>query len=182
MTVTVFNPRTRKNRQIIREANLARDSKDYRRAADLYEQALRLVPDNAAIHIQCGHMFKEAEDLGDAEISLPPGKTACSGRSRPCFATRAFLQDRRTVKGSRALLQAGDRVETRLGGACPRIGRTVSCRLGHALRVGHGPQKIEIRELKTRRMMRMKRRDPSWITLLSTAHRRIGSAFTSIET
>jgi ADP-heptose:LPS heptosyltransferase len=67
MTVTVFNPRTRKNRQIIREANLARDSKDYRRAADLYEQALRLVPDNAAIHIQCGHMFKEAEDLGDAE-------------------------------------------------------------------------------------------------------------------
>lgn len=30
-------------------------------------RALRLVPEDAAIHIQCGHMFKEAGDLSRAE-------------------------------------------------------------------------------------------------------------------
>src|SRR6516225_7365302 len=63
----IFNPGTRKSKQIIRGANAARDARDYRRAALLYEKALRLVPDNAAIHIQCGHMFKEAGELACAE-------------------------------------------------------------------------------------------------------------------
>jgi ADP-heptose:LPS heptosyltransferase len=62
-----FNPGTRKGKQIIRNANAARDAKEYRRAALLYERALRLVPENAAIHIQCGHMFKEAGELANAE-------------------------------------------------------------------------------------------------------------------
>ena len=63
----IFNPGTRKSKQIIRDANAARDARDYRRAALLYEKALRLVPDNAAIHIQCGYMFKEAGELASAE-------------------------------------------------------------------------------------------------------------------
>ena len=63
----IFTARNRKNTQIIREADAARDAKRYRRAALLYEKALRLGPDNAAIHIQCGHMFKEAQDLARAE-------------------------------------------------------------------------------------------------------------------
>ena len=63
----IFNPGTRKTKQIIRDANAARDAKEYGRAALLYEKALRLVPDNAAIHIQCGHMFKEAGELAKAE-------------------------------------------------------------------------------------------------------------------
>jgi ADP-heptose:LPS heptosyltransferase len=63
----IFNPGTHKSKQIIRGANAARDAKEYRRAALLYEKALRLVPDNAAIHIQCGHMFKEAGELASAE-------------------------------------------------------------------------------------------------------------------
>src|ERR1700680_10998 len=63
----IFNPGTRKSKQIIRDANAARDAKEYRKAALLYEQALRLVPENAAIHIQCGHMCKEAGDLANAE-------------------------------------------------------------------------------------------------------------------
>jgi Flp pilus assembly protein TadD len=62
-----FNPGARKSKQIIRDANAARDAREYRRAALLYERALRLVPDNAAIHIQCGHMFKEAGELASAE-------------------------------------------------------------------------------------------------------------------
>ena len=67
MNITIFNYRIRKNREIIRLANRARDSKKYLQAAILYEEALRLAPDNAAIHIQCGHMFKEAGDLASAE-------------------------------------------------------------------------------------------------------------------
>jgi ADP-heptose:LPS heptosyltransferase/tetratricopeptide (TPR) repeat protein len=67
VNMMIFNPGTRKSKQIIRDANAARDARDYRRAALLYEKALRLVPDNAAIHIQCGHMFKEAGELASAE-------------------------------------------------------------------------------------------------------------------
>src|SRR5260370_14690692 len=63
----IFNPTSRKSKQIIRQANAARDTKEYHRAALLYEKALRLVPDNAAVHIQCGHMLKEAGKLAGAE-------------------------------------------------------------------------------------------------------------------
>ena len=63
----IFNGRIRKRTQIIPIADAARDAKKYRKAALLYEEALRLVPDDAAIHIQCGHMFKEAGDLIRAE-------------------------------------------------------------------------------------------------------------------
>jgi ADP-heptose:LPS heptosyltransferase/tetratricopeptide (TPR) repeat protein len=52
---------------LISRANAARDRKSYRDAAALYEQALGLIPDNAAIRIQCGHMFKEAGVLAKAE-------------------------------------------------------------------------------------------------------------------
>src|ERR1700730_8977549 len=63
----ILNPASRKSKQIIRQANAARDAKEYDRAALLYEKALRLVPDDPAIHIQCGHMFKEAGKLASAE-------------------------------------------------------------------------------------------------------------------
>jgi ADP-heptose:LPS heptosyltransferase len=52
---------------MIVRANRARDAGDYGKAALLYEEALRIKPDNAAIHVQCGHMFKEAGELADAE-------------------------------------------------------------------------------------------------------------------
>src|ERR1700738_585111 len=41
-TIMIFNGRHRKHRQIIRDANAARDSKEYRQAALLYEEALHL--------------------------------------------------------------------------------------------------------------------------------------------
>lgn len=63
----IFNAGLRKKKQIIRDADNARDAREYGRAALLYEKALRLAPDDAAIHIQCGHMFKEAGDLASAE-------------------------------------------------------------------------------------------------------------------
>jgi tetratricopeptide (TPR) repeat protein len=63
----IFNPRAGKNKQLIRKANAARDARQYGKAAVLYERALGLVPDDAAIHIQCGHMFKEAGELAKAE-------------------------------------------------------------------------------------------------------------------
>src|ERR1700731_4428791 len=63
----IFNFRARKNRQIIRLADAARDSRKYHKAALLYERALGLVPNDPAIHIQSGHMFKEAGNLDSAE-------------------------------------------------------------------------------------------------------------------
>jgi ADP-heptose:LPS heptosyltransferase/tetratricopeptide (TPR) repeat protein len=48
-------------------ADQARDTGEFAKAALLYEQALQMQPSNAAIHIQCGHMFKETGDLGRAE-------------------------------------------------------------------------------------------------------------------
>jgi ADP-heptose:LPS heptosyltransferase len=67
VTVMMFNIKVRKNTRIVDVADAARDAGNYRKAALLYEKALRLVPDDAAIHIQCGHMFKEAGDLARAE-------------------------------------------------------------------------------------------------------------------
>ena len=52
---------------LVRRADAARDSKNYLEAAVLYKEAVRLAPGDAAIHIQCGHMCKEAGDLPSAE-------------------------------------------------------------------------------------------------------------------
>lgn len=46
-------------RYAISRANAARDERRFQDAATLYAEALRLGPENAAIHIQCGHMYKE---------------------------------------------------------------------------------------------------------------------------
>jgi ADP-heptose:LPS heptosyltransferase len=51
----------------LRKADAARDAKAYRMAAALYEEVLELTPNDVAIHIQCGHMFKEAGELARAE-------------------------------------------------------------------------------------------------------------------
>ena len=53
--------------RLLERADKERDGRQYQAAALLYEQVLGIRPDNAAIHIQCGHMFKEAGDLVPAE-------------------------------------------------------------------------------------------------------------------
>ena len=54
-------------RRVIRKANRARDAGDCGQAAALYERALRLAPQDAAIHIQAGHMVKGTGDVAAAE-------------------------------------------------------------------------------------------------------------------
>ena len=54
-------------RTLRRKADAARDLRNYDVAAGLYVEALRLDPDQAALHLQAGHMFKEAGDLCQAE-------------------------------------------------------------------------------------------------------------------
>jgi ADP-heptose:LPS heptosyltransferase len=51
---------------MVKRADAARDAGRYRDAAMLYSESLRLVPGKAGVHIQCGHMFKEAGDLASA--------------------------------------------------------------------------------------------------------------------
>ena len=53
---------------MIARADVARDARRYRDAAALYSESLRICPGNAAIQVQCGHMFKEAGDLANAEL------------------------------------------------------------------------------------------------------------------
>jgi len=52
---------------LLDNANAARDSKIYSRAAGLYDEYLRLRPDDGSIHVQAGHMHKEVKDFGAAE-------------------------------------------------------------------------------------------------------------------
>src|SRR5579875_1458965 len=49
-----------------REASLERRYQD---AAALYAEAVRLAPDRAGLHVQRGHMLKEAGELAEAETS-----------------------------------------------------------------------------------------------------------------
>ncbi len=55
------------SRRLARRAEAARDGRQFGIAAMLYEEALRLNPDNARMRVQCGHMRKEAGDLAGAE-------------------------------------------------------------------------------------------------------------------
>ena len=54
-------------RGMVLRADDARDERRYRDAALLYGEALRLFPDKAGIHVQAGHMHKEAGDFAAAE-------------------------------------------------------------------------------------------------------------------
>jgi ADP-heptose:LPS heptosyltransferase len=55
-------------RHLVSRANAARDARRYQDAAALYEEALLMDSANAAIHIQCGHMHKEAGQRSAAEL------------------------------------------------------------------------------------------------------------------
>ena len=48
-------------------ADAARDARDYRLAAELYAAILKGLPNNAAVHVQAGHMYKEAGELSQAQ-------------------------------------------------------------------------------------------------------------------
>ena len=59
--------RHRALRQARQRADVARDNREYTKAASLYEKVLSYTPNDAAIHVQCGHMLKEAGELERAE-------------------------------------------------------------------------------------------------------------------
>ncbi|MDO6413657.1 glycosyltransferase family 9 protein [Sphingomonas sp. BIUV-7] len=54
--------------RLVARANAERDTQRYLTASAFYEEALRLSPSNARVHIQCGHMYKEAGDFARAEV------------------------------------------------------------------------------------------------------------------
>jgi ADP-heptose:LPS heptosyltransferase len=67
VTIRIFKRLASKHTRLVDLADTARDARNHRKAALLYEKALSFAPNDAAIHIQCGHMFKEAGDLARAE-------------------------------------------------------------------------------------------------------------------
>lgn len=54
-------------RRLIDAAGQAGRERRFRDAATLYAEALRVRPDRGDLHVQAGHMFKEARDYGEAE-------------------------------------------------------------------------------------------------------------------
>jgi ADP-heptose:LPS heptosyltransferase len=52
---------------MIRRAGTAAAARRWQEAGFLYAEAIRLSPGRAHLHVQCGHMFKEAGDLASAE-------------------------------------------------------------------------------------------------------------------
>jgi ADP-heptose:LPS heptosyltransferase/Flp pilus assembly protein TadD len=59
--------RRRASRYMRRQAETARENRDYMKAAVFYEKALRHVSNHGGLHVQCGHMFKEAGAFDRAE-------------------------------------------------------------------------------------------------------------------
>ena len=59
--------RRRALRHVRHQADVARDNREYAKAACFYEKVLSYTPNDAAIHVQCGHMLKEAGELERAE-------------------------------------------------------------------------------------------------------------------
>lgn len=55
------------HRHQIRQGDNARNAKTFARAAVFYTRALNIDPENASIHVQAGHMFKESGDRASAE-------------------------------------------------------------------------------------------------------------------
>lgn len=72
--------RRRRARAFVAQANVARDRRNWKQAAELYQSALQLIPQNADIWVQLGHMQKEGGDRDSAArsyaeaIRLAPGK------------------------------------------------------------------------------------------------------------
>jgi len=54
-------------RRLLTRANAERDAQNYQAAVPLYEEALRLTPNNPRFLMQYGHMLKEAGDYASAE-------------------------------------------------------------------------------------------------------------------
>jgi glycosyltransferase involved in cell wall biosynthesis len=68
----IGNRRTRSERQLrtlTREGDSARDRKDWREAARLYELALQVSPSLHAIRVQLGHAYKELGDFDKAGLN-----------------------------------------------------------------------------------------------------------------
>src|SRR5215471_7822401 len=59
--------RSRALRHARHQADVARDNREYAKAARFYEKVLSYTPNDAAIHVQCGHMLKEEGELARAE-------------------------------------------------------------------------------------------------------------------
>jgi tetratricopeptide (TPR) repeat protein len=70
-----FASKRRKSLRLIVHADRARGARRWREAGELYAAALLWRPNDAAIHIQCGHMFKEAGDYGTAETHYLRART-----------------------------------------------------------------------------------------------------------
>ncbi|WP_419828250.1 glycosyltransferase family 9 protein [Sphingomonas sp.] len=66
-------------RGLVRRADDHRDARRFLEAAALYEEALRLRPDRADLHVQAGHMFKEGGDIARAHSHYRQAERAMPG-------------------------------------------------------------------------------------------------------
>jgi ADP-heptose:LPS heptosyltransferase len=67
MEIRMLRSDKRLFRLLVSRADAARDAKRFEAAAVIYEEALTLAPNNAAVHVQRGHMLKESGRLNAAE-------------------------------------------------------------------------------------------------------------------
>ena len=63
----MFRPRRRLVKMLVARARVARDEHRYRTAAELYDEALKLAPGRADLHVQCAHMLKDSGQFDAAE-------------------------------------------------------------------------------------------------------------------
>ena len=65
--IRFFYSRKRFLKHLVRLADAARDRQHYLKAGQLYTAILEVTPRNGRLHVQAGHMFKEAGNLRQAE-------------------------------------------------------------------------------------------------------------------
>lgn len=66
---SIFRSRQRKLARIVRRADELRDSKQFAEAAELYGQAVRMVPQRADLYVQYGNMLKDSGQLASAVLA-----------------------------------------------------------------------------------------------------------------
>ena len=97
---------------MVARADALRDQRHWRNAAVLYDEALRIRPD-AGLHVQCGHMHKEAGDLAQAEahyreaLRLMPGDPDLALQMGHFFKVAGRLREAEASYSRAAALQPG---------------------------------------------------------------------------
>ena len=116
----------RSQRELLRNADAARDRKQYLVAAELYDQALRATAPtvDVLLLLQCGHMHKEGGNLPEAEARYVQALSLAPKNAEVLLQLGHFYKVAGRHADGEALLPRGADCAAQLGGSGTRIAST----------------------------------------------------------